>query len=198
MCGATPALATTTATWTDTTAGVSDFIVPSGVTTLQATVIAGSGGAVTNSDCGTDTAQGGDGAEITTTLAVSGGQALTVGVGQGGASPGCYAGENTTSLGGGAADGASSSGFNNGGGGGGASMLTSLSPTASFSPAIVVVAGGGGGAGGGDHNTGTRAAGGHGGFGANTSEDNGSAGATAVFAASNDGTGGAGGTSSAG
>lgn len=132
----------TTATTTFGSPGVYPFAVPPGVRAITVTAVGAAGGAV----C--EISNGGDGASVTATVAVSPGDQLYAGVGGPGASL-CNLGPGgTAGFGGGGAGGDVPSGTLTGlagSGGGGASLVGAASPSPGFPP--LVVAGGGGGAG---------------------------------------------------
>jgi hypothetical protein len=131
---------TTTATFTS--AGVHQFTVPPGVTSVDVTTVGAPGGraGATNFPfpCAVSGVAG-EGALVSATLPVSPGEVLGVGVGAAGAD-GCSGGRGGT---GGGANGSGGSGFG-GGGGGGASEL--VLPGLSPGFGALLVAGGGGGA----------------------------------------------------
>jgi hypothetical protein len=145
--GPAAAATTTTQTATFTAPGLSQFVVPDGVSSITITAVGAAGAA-----CSTST--GGEGASIGATVPVTGGEQLIVGVG--GAGGACLSGPATDALpgpaggpgGGGAGGGiAANSPGSTGSGGGGASLVGLASPSLGFGP-LLVVAGGGGGAGG--------------------------------------------------
>ena len=120
-----------------TTTGERPFVVPLGVTSLQVSLVGGSGGP--GSPGSTNQAEGGPGATVRATLAVIAGETLLAQVagdglqnGQGGYGGGGYGG---------------SAGASRGGGGGGASAVLRC---AGCSPLVVAAGGGGGGGGGRD------------------------------------------------
>ncbi len=117
--GTNPAAAASTVTFA--TVGAHNWTVPQGVSSIEVVAVGGGGGASTPV---VPIAFGGSGAVVTSTLAVTPGAVLQIGVGGGGASGGPASASNT-----------------GGGGGGGASVI-------SDSSGVRIVAGGGGGAGG--------------------------------------------------
>lgn len=133
LCVPAASAAVTTTTVSYTTPGMYTFMVPAGVTSVQATVTGGAGGA-----CGE--AAGGRGATESATVPVSPGAELSIGVGGDGGA--CVSANNTTVPGGVGGGGAGAGGdfAASGAGGGGASVISAgaLLP--------VLVAGGGGGA----------------------------------------------------
>ena len=125
------AASTSTVTATYSSPGSYVFDVPAGVTGITVTAIGAAGGS-----SAPGLANGGEGASITASFAVSPGQKLSVSVG----APGSGGAGGT---GGGGAGGAATTG---GAGGGGASVVSIVPPAGGLAP--LVVAGGGGGAGG--------------------------------------------------
>jgi hypothetical protein len=128
-----------TATVAYTTPGVYDFTVPAGISSISVTAVGAAGGEACNFN-------GGEGASVSATLAVSPGELLQVGVGAAGVGTHC-SGAGPGGPGGGGDGGEGNDGVFAGAGGGGASALALAAPTPGFaSEATLVVAGGGGGA----------------------------------------------------
>ena len=140
-----------TQTTTYNSVGTSTFRVPSGVTSIQLTVIGGGGGGGGNDS--SPGSAGRAGARTSGTLAVSPNQILTISVGSGGgggssdqgSAPGGVGGTNGLGYSGGRGSNSGPTPISGGGGGGGAAsaVLVNGSP-------IAVAAGGGGGGGGGN------------------------------------------------
>ena len=130
--------------------GTRTFTVPTGVTSIQMTVIGGGGGGGGNDRLAGS--PGRTGARVSGTLAVSPGQILTISVGSGGAggtsdqgsAPGGGGGTNNLGYSGGRGSAAGPVPISGGGGGGGAASAILVNGA----PAVVAAGGGGGGGGG--------------------------------------------------
>ena len=140
--GAASASATVTTTTTFSSAGISSFTVPAGVTSVTMTAIGAAGGNVSGFE---GPMSGGEGASVTSTLTVNPGEVLAVGVGAPGAA-GNPSSSGSGGSGGGGNAGAPTGGLGGSAGGGGASVVSGLTPSAGFN-ALLVLAGGGGGGG---------------------------------------------------
>jgi Glycine rich protein len=142
--GAPSASASGSMTSTFTTPGESTFTVPAGVTTItvDATGGQGGGGYTTPGGC-----EGGAGASVTGTLAVTAGEVLYVEVGGAGGDD-WHGTSYDGGVNGGGAGGGDGAGYG-GGGGGGATDVRTLSAAAGLTPtdSRLLVAGGGGGGG---------------------------------------------------
>ena len=141
-CPGVATAATTTVTFT--APGVSPFVVPAGVTSIDVTAVGAAGG----SDIFSCTGVGGRGAAVSSTIAVVPGEQLLVGVGGIGGPGAC--GQNAGGAGGIGGGGPGGSAVPGGAGvapaagGGGASTVGRAALSAGFNSLLVVAAGGGG------------------------------------------------------